>query len=167
MRNRIKYAYVSYALVCDERKECLPHDHCGAVLYMEGCAAMPAQEVASSSQAAVMLTQPMQPLPLAQLIAMGFGPSETPAKRQRTASDIVAELRTLKDLKDVERLHSPQFNSLKDKLLRGVRGVLSCVWYKQIRETSTAHEERGKQTVLYTGSRLGTMKRNPLGPHYS
>ena len=78
---------------------------------------MPAQEVASSSQAAVMLTQP---LPLTQPVAMGFGPSETPAKRQRTASDMVAELRTFKDLKYVERLHSPQFNSLKDKLLRGV-----------------------------------------------
>ena len=78
---------------------------------------MPAQEVASSSQAAVMLTQP---LPLTELVAMGFGPSETPAKRQRTASDMVAELKTLKVLKDAERLNSSQFNSLKDKLLRGV-----------------------------------------------
>ena len=117
MRNRIKYACLSYAFVGDERKECLPCGHCGAVLYMEGCAAMPAQEVASSSQAAVMLTQP---LPLTQLVAMEFGPSETPAKRQRTASDMVAELKTLNDLKDAERLNKPQFNSLKDTLLRCV-----------------------------------------------
>lgn len=99
MDNRIKYMHVKHDFTGQERKEVKPCGACGALLYLEGCAQAPEQQHAG--------------------LAASSGSMGTPPNRRRV-EDLVNELNSLKGLKDVGLLDSPQFSCLKEKVLQGI-----------------------------------------------
>ena len=106
----VKFVHLSAAgrLSGDDKPGGAHCGHCGARVYLEGCApAMAATRLPSSST------------PL--FCAPAFLPSTSspPAKKPRLAVDIIKALGEAKALKDSGCIGSPELAKLKDKLFRG------------------------------------------------
>ena len=88
-----------------------PCGHCGARVYLEGCGGGP-PAIAASAPASSSIS----PASASVSFPSAISPA---AKKPRLAMDIVRALGEAKALKDSGCIGSPEFNKLKDQLLRG------------------------------------------------
>ena len=97
---QLKHTYVDGV----DRVEADPCGHCGARVYMEGVRAASA---------------PAPAAPLAPALAATPAPAVPPAKRRRTATEVVNELHRASELLDKGVLTAAEVQLLKEQLLRG------------------------------------------------
>ena len=144
MDRRIRYIFLQHGVAPDEREEVTRHcGHCTARLYLKGRAgpnnppalAAPAADVAPMSSPwrrlrPASLSAPSAPplqdaassssaRPAALAEPGAAASSEQPAKRRRSASEVVHELTQLKALLDAGAVTLEEFTTLKEELLSG------------------------------------------------
>jgi hypothetical protein len=120
MDTRIHYMHMKYQFEEEDRIHADPCGYCGARLYLEGDVgpghiAGPTSDGPSSSTAVL----PISGSGSHASSAASPRHQPAPAKKARTAVDIVAELTALKELMDAGCIDPTEFDELRSKMLRG------------------------------------------------